>query len=118
MDEELRGVLDAMFAKPAADVAKEAKKKLHREFVQSFVNAVHHAIREHAGTAVAFGDKLRFSLWYDVPDDLREDMPEKWQVVFALQRAVYDDASMQGFKISIKDTGYRDEQVCVSIRRK
>lgn len=119
MDGELRGILDAMFAKQTdADAEKkECKKKLRRDFVQSFVGAVHRAIRERAGTTVAFGETLRFPLWYSLPDALREDMPWKCHVVCALDTLVGCDASLRGFEIRVEDTGYSDEQVYVSIRR-
>ena len=116
----LKDILDDIFAMPDdADVArKKYKEQLHHDFVQGFINQVHHAIRQSTGETVAFGNKLHFSLYYELPEGLDKDISEKYQVVADLEWALRRDPALVGFEIKVVDSGYRDTEVDVSIKRK
>lgn len=119
MAEHARGVLDAVFAKPmVARVKKESKNMQWIAFLQTFVNSVIKKIEhEHAGKIVAFGDELRFSVYYVSPEDLREELPSEQSVVDALEFGMRFHRYFTGFDVKVESTEYRHDEVTVSIRR-
>lgn len=122
MDERARGVLDAVFAKETdADVEREARKEeIRREFADRFIGWVLKEIEAWCADdgKVGFGKKLCLEGDFVPPDDLRDEMPQKYKVLAFLERALGNYMTPLGFEVSVSDRGREDDDVKVKIWRK